>query len=300
MKYIYFFLLVSNLSFAQSKTNINYLNEAPPGMVAKIFGLGSISSEEVEHSSPTFTADGKKVVWNIMKLPSYQIQLLEMNLVNGRWSKPKLPSFCDSISDYSFPSFSVDNKTLYFSSNKRIDKADTIAKGNRLWKVDLENGNWGVPKLVTGLDRYAGVFSSTIASNGNLYFTHGLFGSKDWNIISRIGNEFSALSTNTKDYEDGPYIHPLEEYLIFESDRVGSIDNSIDLYISFRKGDQWTEAINMGPKINTSFSERFARVSPDGKYLFFGSTRNGNFDIFWIDAKIIEELKKLTTNFIKK
>ena len=52
----------------------------------------------------------------------------------------------------------------------------------------------------------------------------------------------------------------------------------------------------MGPKINSSFSERFSRVSPDGKYLFFGSNRNQTekqpgFDIFWIDAGIIEELK---------
>jgi Tol biopolymer transport system component len=32
-------------------------------------------------------------------------------------------------------------------------------------------------------------------------------------------------------------------------------------------------------------------VSPDGKYLFFNSGRNGNFDIYWCDAKIIEKLK---------
>ena len=160
----------------------------------------------------------------------------------------------------------------------------------------MNNGIWGVPKLVKGLESYSGVYSTSIASNGNLYFTHGLFRSKDWNIISRIDNEFRSLSTNTKAYEDGPYIHPLEEYLIFESDRVGSIDNSIDLYISFRKDNQWTEPVNMGPKINTSFSERFARVSPDGKFLFFGSTRNGNFDIFWIDASIIQELKYKALN----
>jgi hypothetical protein len=52
----------------------------------------------------------------------------------------------------------------------------------------------------------------------------------------------------------------------------------------------------MGPKINTKYSERFARVSPDGRYLFFGSNRrqeknNLYFDIYWIDAKIIDEIK---------
>ena len=32
-------------------------------------------------------------------------------------------------------------------------------------------------------------------------------------------------------------------------------------------------------------------VTPDGKYIFFNSGRNGNWDIYWVDAKIIEELK---------
>ena len=135
MKYFIIFFLASDLLFAQNKIEINYLNEAPPDMEAKIFGLGTISSNEVEHSSPAFTANGKKVVWNIMKLPSYQIQLLEMNLVNDKWTNPKLPSFCDSISDYSFPSFSVDNKTLYFSSNKRMGEGDTLNKG-------IDFGKW--------------------------------------------------------------------------------------------------------------------------------------------------------------
>ena len=55
--------------------------------------------------------------------------------------------------------------------------------------------------------------------------------------------------------------------------------------------------VNMGPKVNTTASERFARVSPDGQYLFFGSNRrslNGtpNFDIYWINSTVIDDLKK--------
>ncbi|HTE28436.1 TPR end-of-group domain-containing protein [Flavitalea sp.] len=100
------------------------------------------------------------------------------------------------------------------------------------------------------------------------------------------------------DYEDGPYIAPDESFLIFESQRPGGIEGSLDLYISFKnKIGSWGIPVNMGPKINSGSSERFARLSPDGKYLFFGSSRNMSdtnwgFDIFWIDAKVIDELKK--------
>ena len=32
-------------------------------------------------------------------------------------------------------------------------------------------------------------------------------------------------------------------------------------------------------------------LSPDGKYFFFTSKRSGNGDIYWVDAKIIEQFK---------
>ena len=53
----------------------------------------------------------------------------------------------------------------------------------------------------------------------------------------------------------------------------------------------WTKSINLGDKINSSMEEICASVSGDGKYLFFHSMRNGNGDIYWVDAKILEELR---------
>ena len=50
----------------------------------------------------------------------------------------------------------------------------------------------------------------------------------------------------------------------------------------------------MGARINTSSHEMSVSISPDGKYIFFGSFRNGNGDIYWVDAKIIDELKPKT------
>ncbi len=47
----------------------------------------------------------------------------------------------------------------------------------------------------------------------------------------------------------------------------------------------------MGEKINSKKTEYCPIFSPDGKYFFFTSTRDGNGNIYWVDAKIIEELK---------
>jgi hypothetical protein len=106
-----------------------------------------------------------------------------------------------------------------------------------------------------------------------------------------------SFGINTIGYEDGPYISPDEDYLIFESTRPEGIEGSHDLYITFKdNAGAWKTPINMGPKINSAGMERFPRVSPDGKYLFFASNRDQSqgkvgFDIYWIDAKVIQELR---------
>ena len=67
-----------------------------------------------------------------------------------------------------------------------------------------------------------------------------------------------------------------------------SIVGGKGLYISFKKEDgSWTQAKNIKPTINTNGS--LATLSPDGKYLFYNCNLDQN--IYWLDAKIIEDLK---------
>jgi Tol biopolymer transport system component len=51
----------------------------------------------------------------------------------------------------------------------------------------------------------------------------------------------------------------------------------------------------MGPRINSTSGEICPSVSIDGKALFFTSRRRGKADIYWIDAGIIEEMKRAAT-----
>ena len=106
--------------------------------------------------------------------------------------------------------------------------------------------------------------------------------------------------------------------MIFQSTREGNHESG-DLFISFKdKNGKWTEPINMGENVNASYSgEGCPMVSPDGKYFFFSGGKinykkyidepisysdkmqilsnpgNMSEDIFWIDAKIIENLKPM-------
>ena len=93
---------------------------------------------------------------------------------------------------------------------------------------------------------------------------------------------------NTENYEADVFVAPDESYLIFCSTRPGGQGRG-DLYVSFRNEDgNWTEAKSMGDKINTRNLELCPCVSSDGHYFFYTS----NEDIYWVDAKVIDEMRE--------
>lgn len=105
---------------AQKKGTINYLNQKKPGQVAQVFAPGIISTGAIEHSSPAFSPDGNNVFWAIMKMPSYQTCLLEMNLKNNKWSPVSTPSFCDTTANEIYPNFSP-NGDIYILVQTEIE-----------------------------------------------------------------------------------------------------------------------------------------------------------------------------------
>jgi len=107
----------------------------------------------------------------------------------------------------------------------------------------------------------------------------------------KYANPVNLEVLNTQFHEWDPYIAPDESYLIFCSTRPGGMGQD-DLYISYRNNqNQWSKPILLDDRFNSSRSENRPYVTHDGRYFFFTSSRKGNRDIYWVDAKIIEELK---------
>ena len=289
----------------QGDATIDYPGRRLTTDSAELFAPGIISSDSFEHSAPTFSPDGRTVLWSILEMPSWKASILEMNYEDGKWSIPVRATFSDTTTSDIYPSFSPDGKTLYFSSSRKLPSGEFPSRGNVLWRVKKTETGWSVPQPLDSVVSKGGDYSPSIAINDNLYFTHGPFRSPDWNIlvaedITGSNNEPTQLppTVNTSGYEDGPFVAPDESYLIFESDRPGGIGGSIDLYISFKsKNGDWSTPVSLGPRVNSSAAERFARVSPDGKFLFFGSNRRRleskpNFDIYWISTSVISSLRE--------
>ncbi|MFN7116592.1 MAG: TolB family protein [Saprospiraceae bacterium] len=282
-----------------------YFGQRVPGMSAELFAPGIITTDANEHSAPAFSSDGKVVLWAVMDR-NYKGHFYEMKSIKGVWSKPASPAFVDTTADHYYPAFSPDGKTLYFSSRRSAPAGYPEGKGNRIWSTAKTDEGWAAPIPFDTSVSKAQEFSHSISKKGTLYFSAVSSDGANMDIYKaeKTANGYAKPvplphGINSAGYEDGPYISPNEDFLIFESTRPAGIDGSHDLYIVFQdKKGHWGTPINMGPKVNSAGMERFPRLSPDGKYLFFGSNRdqsNGKvgFDIYWIDAKIIKALKQM-------
>lgn len=80
------------------------------------------------------------------------------------------------------------------------------------------------------------------------------------------------ISTAADEYE--PFIAPNESFLLFMAGgRKDSLGGS-DLYVSYKRDGNWSAPENLGPKINSKRIEYSPKISPDGKYFLWSSTRN--------------------------
>jgi hypothetical protein len=157
--------------------------------------------------------------------------------------------------------------------------------------VERVGENWGKPyPLAKELSR--GLHGQvSVAHNQTIYAT---FNSKEIVTLKYSDGEYQVPerirfpSSDLSDVMMHPCIAPDESCLIFCSGRSDGSYGKADLWVSFPHEDgSWSTPINLGGNINTSDSEGFPSLSYDGKHIFFD--RNG--DIYWVDAKIIEDLK---------
>jgi hypothetical protein len=267
-----------------------YLGQKPPGMTPEIFAPGMICTEDKYELNSVFAPEGDEFYYEIStttpqekKQGEYFYIILVSKQVNGVWTKPELAPFSGKYSTMDM-CFSPDGNRMYFTSD-RPHPWDASPKNN-IWYVERKGRGWSDP-IILGPPIYSPEIRQgqvSLASNGTIYFRTGddLFYSK------YINGEFSepvrlSEAINSPYAEGKPFVAPDESYLLFiRYDMPASIDGGRGLYISFKRKDgTWTSAKN------TNILGSLPKITPDGRYFFFSS----GGDIYWADARVIEELK---------
>jgi hypothetical protein len=190
--------------------------------------------------------------------------------------------------------------------------------------MDRTENGWGEPvNLGEPVNSKYDKYFPSITKSGTIYFTRENPDRTNFILRSKfIDGKYSEPEKLPAQINFGAdrfnaFISPDENFIIVSVYRAKDGKGAADYYIVFRnEDDTWREPINMGDKINSAFNEYSPYVSPDGKYFFFMSMKqdenlfngkenfsferikkiynspgNGNSATFWIDSKIIDELK---------
>ena len=154
----------------------------------------ALFKENANDGTPAFTKDGGTVVFargntGKSKDPSPDVDLYISKKTGTTWSEPERLSISDSLAWDGSPSFSADERTLYFSSNRRGGKG-----GVDLYRVPIDNsGRFGRPiNLGSTINTPGDELFPFVSANGKLYFSsdgHPSIGGLDLFVASRNENE---------------------------------------------------------------------------------------------------------------
>jgi Tol biopolymer transport system component len=258
-----------------------------------------VSSYAAVHGVVTFSPSGQEVVWSVVDPARRASALLRMVVRDGRWGPPESPAFSSTSSD-DVPFFSPDGSRLFFLSDRPSQEGTGRSKEN-IWYVERAGEGWSEASLLdTPANEMDLHWQFSLSRDGTLFFAssdgRGMGLNDIWRsaLVDGVYQEPENLgpAINSPHPDFAPFIAPDESFLIFTSvDRPEGSGGS-DLYVSFRDlGGSWTEAVNLGEPVNSPGGELLASRSPDGRYLFFTGMRDGRKGTFWVEARVVEDLR---------
>ena len=203
-------------------------------------------------------------------------------LKEGQWTKPEnvgAPLSTDKNEGAGAFSYDGQRLLLYKEDNGQLD----------IYESKLKGASWSEPEKkmpnmpdMTGDETFACYEPLDIkvhfitdggSQGGTNIFMTGLM---------RIANRRNAWGKgqsaghkiNTKFHEGSVFIHPDGKTMYFSSQGHRSL-GGFDIYKSEWVEGQWTEPINLGYPINTTYDDLFFAGTASGKYAYIASNREG-------------------------
>jgi hypothetical protein len=300
-----------------------YLGQEPPGLEPRLFAPGIVSTGLATRDL-AMTPDGDELYFSVTL--GDRTMIMVAHQVNGVWTEPEVAPFSGRYLDIE-PTISADGQRFYFLSTRPQPGAEEKPGWvyQDIWVMDREGAGWGEPyNLGPPVNSDAPEYFPSITADGTLYFTREGEDRKSSIYRSRQVDgvyaepELLPPQVNCGTDRFNAFVAGDESFVIVPS--VGREDGlgGVDYYVVFRSPDDtWSEPINLGPAVNQPTGREWsASLSPDGKYLFFMSSRqdeeavlpltgrsitelldlstrpgHGSSDIWWVSAEVIEMLR---------
>lgn len=306
-----------------------WLGQTPPGDTAVLFAPGIVSTGMYTRDMAV-TPDGSEMYFGVI-VGSFST-ILQTHRTPDGWTRPEVAPFARDPRFFNLePAISPDGQRFFFLSTRVPGGRDPEPGEIRswanqdIWVMDRVGDGWGEPyNLGPPVDSDDAEFFPSVTRDGTMYFTRSPAGGRESYIYrarwldgayqepERLGPEVNATAS-----QYNAFIDPDERYLIVCTAGLPDTRGGTDYYVVFRNDDDtWSAPVNLGDAVNTRAGGEFSPyVSPDGRYLFFMSTRplpdtavpdtlsldfltryragpeSGNAGIYWIDASFIQELR---------
>jgi len=249
---------------------------------AELFGAGVLSVGEVYRGS--FMPDGRTFYFFKKVTPQQEdYRIFVSHLRAGKWSAPERVRLGGDYSDL-YPAIAKDGKRMVFSSY-RSAPGDTSPKPNaHLWYVDRQGDGWGEPVFMAAANKL-GHYHSWVEFGPDkaIYFRRT---TPDWS-----ANETMMTRWNGKEFAPPVLYAEAQRWKNWRSDlrvagaapgpdgKVLFLDvatrnpktgrGASDIWVSFKRGNDWSEPKPLGAAINSDGYDVFPFFSPDGKELYF-------------------------------
>jgi Tol biopolymer transport system component len=270
-------IIIALISFSMASSDSIKFKDAKTPL---LFGEGVISTGNYE-THPAFSPTEDTVYFLKCTSDLGICAICVSYNKDGNWTKPEVVPFSGHYLDAD-PFVTKDGNTIFFVSNRPVHEGDS-AKGDwDIWRVEREGNKWSnAIHLDSPLNSNADEYYPTFADDGTLFFGSRRDGGKGGSDIymSKLTNntytnpENLGDSINTSNNEYEPFVAPDKSYLIFMATMPQGIMNA-DFYISHNNNGIWSRAKKLDTPVNSPATDWSPKVTRDGKYLFFGSTRS--------------------------
>jgi WD40-like Beta Propeller Repeat len=249
-----------------------------------VFAPGTISTGDYE-CVPQFSPDGQ-TLYLVKSTPDFNFWTIVFSrFKNGKWSPVAVAPFSSRYCDAD-QFITSDGKRMFFISRRPVasDVSPNAEGSLDIWVMDqTSQGLWSEPRnLGAPVNSKSSEFFPTLTKDGTLYFGSGRKGGKGGIDLYRsrlVNGKYQepenlgdAINSTYDEFE--PYIAPDESFLIFMAAARPEGLGGYDLYISYNRHGQWTKAKNLGAPINSPAHELSPKISPDGRYFFWASSRS--------------------------
>ncbi len=274
----------------------HWFGQKEPGLTPEIFAPGLISVEGRYEFGISFSPDLDEMYFTVLDVidgVQGKTAIFYSQIEGQKWTRPKKADFTRGVMSYELlPHVSLNGERIYFSAG-----AEEGSKKAGVWYVVRNENSWSKAKKLDLPSSLGRVSDFNQGPKGDVFLTK--MSEKKIYYSENKNDDISDIKALELEFGVHGFIAPSGDYLLVNTQIKDKNRNDHDLFVVFKEKDNsWSKPIDLGSSINTKHSETVGRITPDGRFLFFGRYNEPGklSNVYWVSTQVISQLKEAYFN----